>query len=346
MLGNFLTFQAESMRVLIGSFRQAKKEIADPQTMYRGIWRYGSILAYGTLRTMVNYWGAMAVQAGVDGILGMFTNSPEEDRKKDDLNRIAPEFSITGDKWTIYLGNGKYVIYDVTSADPYNWVSKAANAYTVKDEDGVAGGVMGVIKVILEPFFEEEMVFQTYGELKINRDAYGNHIYLENSDPEVMALDMLSYAWDKLKPGTFKSVDRLEKADEEGNTQNEVLAQLLGVRGYVVDLKTVFNRKLKESSSLMLDIMKEYDDVRFDKKATSGDKYRAWERASQHLNKEAMRLNLLYEAMIRLGADPEDMINTLEARGKARTGGWSPDFSYAIESGVQSEYMVEKPEEE
>jgi hypothetical protein len=337
IFGNFLSFQAESVRVMIGAYRQAWNELKDPKTRIIGARRMAGFMSYLFLRTALNYLAVRGAEVGLDGIIGLFYNDPDREEKKDDINRAVPSFAKTSDKWVVDHGDGSMTVYDISSADPYNVVFKALNAATQKNVDGENNSLANAAVELFKPLLEPEMTFQAIDELRNNKDSYDNTIYSENDDIGDKLGSMMGYVWNKLKPGTLVSADRFAVTDDP---TREFIAQFFGVRGYDINTSMVFSRKLKEAERRMTDDYQSFKQVWFNEDKDQDEKDDALDKLKDRFNKEMLRLHEDYSAFTRLGADPKVLDEILKRKITNFKAGWSPEAIKVIKSGEESDKIV------
>lgn len=330
VFGNFLSFQAESIRVLLNTFNYAIDDLKSDDRKMLGVQRLAGIGAYLSARTMILYTIAQMTGVGMAGLLGMASDD-DEDQKLKDINRFSPEFIKSGDKLAMDHGDGKYTVYDVGSLEPYGVWFKTMNAYTEGNDIVKDGGIGASAAELLSPFVEPEMSFKMGLNLYNNENDFGGRIYNPTDGMGDKMLDAMGYVITKAKPST---IDLIQRVYEKENKTNEISA-VFGGRGYDVDIPKNFSFKLKAAENLFDANRDALNKVKYGGKATEEEIEEAQKVFEERTSKIVKMLAEDYQAAIRLGAKIERLDEVLDR--KKFFQGYNKNIKNQIKSGVVDE---------
>lgn len=330
IFGNFLSFQAESIRVLLNTFDYAIKDIKSQDRKMIGVQRLAGIAAYLSARTMILYTISQMTGVGMAGLLGMASDD-DEDQKLKDINRYSPEFIRSGDKLAMDHGDGKYTVYDVGSLEPYGVWFKTMNAYGEGNDIVKDGGIGASATELLSPFVEPEMSFKMGLNLYNNENDFGGRIYNPTDGMGDKMLDAMGYVITKAKPST---IDLIQRVYEKENKTNEISA-VFGGRGYDVDIPKNFSFKLKAAEDLFDANRDALNKVKYGGKATEEEIEEAQKVFEERTSKIVKMLAEDYQAAIRLGAKIESLDEVLDR--KKFFQGYNKNVKNQIKSGVVDE---------
>lgn len=330
IFGNFLSFQAESLRVLLNTFEYAIKDLKTPGRKAMGAQRLAGIGAYLGARTMILYAISQMTGVGMAGLLGMASDD-DEDQKLKDINRYSPDFIRSGDKLAIDHGDGNYTVYDVGGLEPYGVWFKTMNAFTEGNDIVKDGGVGAAVSELLSPYTEPEITFKLAMNLYHNENDFGNRIWNPSDNLGNKVIDGLSHIIDKAKPSTIDLVQRIYSKE---NKTNEISA-IFGGRGYDVEVPKGFSFKLKAAEDLFDANRDALNKVKFNKESTEEDIQKAQDLFKERTNKIVKMLAEDYQAAIRLGAKIEALDETLDK--KPFWQGYNKNIKNQIKSGIIDE---------
>ena len=231
LTGPFTSFPAEMVRITYNTGKQIKKELKDPRTRSRGYRRLAGSLVVASF--------AKAAQMATAFLMGY------DDEDEDAMREFAPEWAKNGD-W-LYLerdaeGRPRYI--DLSYTDPFSYMKGMVNAL-FRGED-LVDGVTDSIQEGLGPFFGEELLSGALLDLRANQrnGSRSAEIYNTAEGAWDVGKDVSGYLWNEVfEPGTLTSLRRIEKAmsgevsrsGKAYNTQDEVVAMLLGQRRSTID---------------------------------------------------------------------------------------------------------------
>ncbi len=339
IFGNFLSFQAESIRVLLNTFNYAIKDLKTPGRTLMGAQRLAGIGAYIGARSMILYTIAQMTGVGMAGLLGLASDD-DEDQKLKDVNRYSPEFIRSGDKLTLDHGGGKYTVYDVGGLEPYGVWFKTMNAFNEGNDIVKDGGLAASATELLSPFFEPEMSFKMAMNIYNNENDFGSRIYNPMDESGDKALDVMEFIIKKAKPSTIDLIQRIYSKEDK---TNEVSA-IFGGRGYDVDIAKSFSFKLKAAEELFDANRDALNKIKYNGESTEDQIAEAEIKFEERTNKVIKMLSEDYQAAIRLGTSIEALDEILSR--KKFFQGYNKNVKNQIKSGaVEQESASEEIKE-
>jgi len=335
IFGNFISFQAESVRVLGNTARIAVSDLKsdNPAIKALGMRRLGGMIAYSAIRSFVTYGAAHMFGIGVKGIIGLLTNSGDEEDKKEALKDALPGFMRTSDVIAVPNGDGKFIVFDLSSIDPYNVTYKTLNALT-EGREGVGGikmdpGPVAAIAEFLSGFLELEMTFDTFMEISKNINyKNGDPIYTDEDENYEVLLKLSGYAASKLKPSAVGLLERLM-----GDNRAAEGAALLGARPYEVDLYKSFSINMSRTTREFDPLLRKYGALKRDTEMPADERKKKIEELEESLGYYATRLNKTYMQFILLGADVDKMNDIVNDKSAIKMTGWNKPIKNAIKYG-------------
>ena len=334
IFGNFISFQAESVRVLGNTFKLAMADIksGDPAFAAIGYKRLAGMITYVGLRSFATYAAAHAAGIGAAGLMGLFDDD-EEKNKEEGLRTALPAFMRTGDLLAIPQKDGQYTVFDLSSIDPYGIVFKSLNALT-EGREGIVGdkmepGVAAAMAEFFSGFLEPEMTFRVMMDVANNSNPKtGGNIYREDDSRSEALLNVGKYIGDQLKPSTIGFVERLM-----GDNRKAEIGAVFGARPYEVDLYRSFGRVMATNGKNFEDIIRGYNRVKYDKKATEAEKKEAEKKAEQDIAYYADKMSRVYRQFLSLGADPKKLNEMIANKSQVKSTGWSKGLKRSIKTG-------------
>lgn len=335
IFGNFVSFQAESVRVLGNTVKLAVNDMKsdNPEFQAMGYKRLAGMITYVTLRSAITYAAAHAAGLGVAGLMGMFDDD-EEKVKEEGIKNALPGFMRTSDLLVIPQGEkGKFTVFDLSSLDPYGVVFKSLNAMT-EGREGIVGdkmepGIAAAMAEFMSGFLEPEMTFKTMISIANNtNEKTGGKIFMEDDSRAQAFLESAKYAADQLKPSTIGFIERLM-----GDNKAAEFSAAVGARPYEVDLTRSFGRIMATNGKNFEDIIREYNRVKYDDKATKEEKRAAELEAEKAMAYYAEKMNKIYNQFLSLGADPKKLEQMIMDKRPVRVTGWNKNIKKAVRTG-------------
>lgn len=339
IFGNFISFRAESIRVLANTIAMAIKDMKTPGFEGIGARRMAGILSYIAIRTGATYAFAQAVGMAASGLTGLlFGRDDEEERKKRAFKQAAPSFMATQDIAVIPTKDKhRFVVYSLSGIDPYNTTFNTLNALT----DGTATKEPGPAAAFAEffgGFLSPEMTFNTVWSIITNTDPKsGNRIVGKTDEGADAYAKIGAYLFDELKPSTISMVQRLA-----GDNPSAELASLVGARPYEIDLHKSFSFALSDMARQMKEINDEYSFVQFNKKATEDEKALAQKEAEQKKALLIERMNQRFNDFVLIGANPEELRKLIFDRSPIKTTGFDQQTKFGIINGNVNKELLFK----
>lgn len=350
IFGNFISFQAESLRVLANTIKLANQDMAsdNPDIQALGLRRMFGVTSYLGFRAAAVYAVAKAAGIAGAGILAQFGGDDEEKNKKRGLNKAMPPFMRTGD--ILPIQNQKepwrYTVYNMSSIDPYGTIPNALNAAT-EGREGIFGktmepGVMAGLVEFFSGFMEPEMTFETTWSVMNNANIKtGDPIVLPTDNNGEAAAKVSKYLFDQLKPSTIDMIERLYERDNK----SAELSAMAGARPYDVDLHKSFRYGLSDMLKQLEDINKLYNRVNYSTTATEDQKLAAEQDAETSKARLIQKMHETYQDFILLGADPKVLDEMITKTRGIKSTGFDLQTKKAIKSGNFDEtklYRIKK----
>lgn len=335
IFGNFISFQAEVVRVLNNTIKIAARDMKsdNPKVKALGYKRFAGMMTYVALRTTLTYAAAQAAGIGVAGLMGAFDDE-EEKEKEAGMRKSLPPFMRTGDLLVIPQKDpSKFTVFELSSLDPYGIIFKSMNALT-EGREGVFGdtmdpGVPAAMAEFFSGFLEQEMTFKTFNDLMNNTNPRTGEKIIKSDQTKSQAfLEGGKFVANQLKPSTIGLVERLL-----GKTPETELGSMFGARPYEVDLNRSFGRAMAQSGKDMEDVVKEYGKIRFDKELTPAEKKEKIKLVEERLAYYAKNLSETYRQFLLLGADKKQLDEMIRKRGQVKSTGFNKAFKRSILTG-------------
>jgi hypothetical protein len=334
IFGNFISFQAESLRVLANSIKIAKEDLKDPKTAHLGVRRIAGITAYFGLRSAITIGLAKLTGFAAAGILGAAFGDDEEERNKKAIKEALPPFMRTGDLFVKRTNDPhRFVVVNMSSLDPYAIIPNSLNAYT-EGREGIFKktmdpGVGAATTELFSSFLEPEMTFQTMWSVVNNIDPKTKQDIVLSTDSDAQAFSKVAgKVWDQLEPSSVALVQRfMERKDKEA----ELLA-IGGARPYDVDLHKSFGYILSQFGRDVDAINREYNGIRF-KEVPQADKDAAEKAAEDKKAFAISKVNEIYRNFINLGADPKVLDDLINQRSSIKVTGFDKSTKKFLKTG-------------
>jgi len=349
LLGNFLTFPVESVRISYNTLKLAKDEIdsGNPKLRAIGMSRIIGTLAYNSLFSTLMYYTSMA-GVGLGGMLGSMFDDEEEKETRKAINLLREPFTNNSDIIPTKFSDGKLVYTDIGSLDSYSYQKKVWNAFwdNLGDEEGFKKAIYASTKQLVDPYMTFDFTFQTFKDLyDNNEEATGRQVYNPEAKYDDKVVDVGRFLVRKFGPGIVNSMLKSYAFYQEGDAEklkNEIISQ--GVRTYTIDTEKRFVRNIyaeRAEGNKMTDVgFKErlddaeriYTDVKNDKAASQQKKDAAYAEAIKAYKNILNDVSKYYQASLRSGVPQEKLIVAL---AKARLGDQRgrPEI-YSIMKGV------------
>ena len=242
LLGNFLSFQAESIRTKINSIQYALSDIKNEQTRKAGLKRLAGIISYETIYMGVTTYLTKAMGMGMVGLLGFFDDD-DEDEKNKKFNLMIPEWGRATEKYAVQEKDGTITWYAYGNSNPYGIWYKTANAY-FNGSTNTKGGLVSVFDELLSPFLGTEMSFKWANNTFVSEENdYGVSL--------LTAKSKVDYTIDKLSPTIVKVI---KDNTDSSKTNDFDIYNLIGIKKYNFDPTQQLGYKYNDYAVLLADL--------------------------------------------------------------------------------------------
>ncbi|WP_294203161.1 hypothetical protein [uncultured Chryseobacterium sp.] len=320
LAGNFLAFQAESIRTMINSAQIAMSDIKSPDRKSAGIKRLAGIMAYNTAYGVITSYLGYATKMGLQGLLGFFDDE-EQDENNKKFNMIVPEWAKSTEKYVKMEKDGSMTYYTYGSSNPYGIWYKSANAYQNGSSDS-QGGLTAVFDEALTPFLGTEMSAKwALNNFVKESDDYGR--------PLLTTEDKWRYSFDKLSPTFFKVI----KDNTDNNPNNNFdKYNLIGIKKYNFSPTEQLTYKYSDYQKRLIPLASKIFSVKQKVLSNKISKQEGDKLLSEYYDKEkeiVSEFKKTYEAFLYFGADPTA---TIKKASKAFEFKYNPmkDWLYFI----------------
>ena len=300
LLGNFISFQAESYRTAFKTMQLAKSEITSKNPAIRAIGArriVGSAIYLSARTALLSYYGS-AFGMGLAGLAGYLSDDDEEKELGKDLRKFLPPWATQSDIIPIKNSDGTITYVDMSASDPHGGINKAFNAFFGGDNpiDGAKEAMFSIFK----PFLEPEMTAKAMFNLMSGNDNYDRPIWNSEDDWNDMAGNIGSFVWGIAQPGTVTSVNRIIKAEDK---LGEIVGGLTGYRPIKVDVGESFGYRVYDYKDRLENAKKLYTNVSYKEDATDEEKEKALEKANLKTEEIYKELMEDYNSAERLGVE-------------------------------------------
>lgn len=331
LVGTFVSFPAEVVRVGYNTIGQAAKELGDPATRRIGLQRAAGILAAATLTS--------AIGVATRQVVGV-TPEEEEDMRRflPSWNKHAQFFHLGKDE----RGNRRFV--NVGYTDPYSYLKEPVIALLSGEdwEKKLAESAW----MLAEPFFGEELLAGRLIDISRNKKKEsGGTIYNEQAPLPDRVADQLAYVAEAFEPGILTSGKRMYKGatgemSPSGRVYDlgdEVISFATGQRREAVDVRQSLRFKARDYQKAVTDANRIINSTITDRGRVTESEIREGyddtETARRRLF-DTMHRDVL--AAVRLGMEPA------EAYAMLRQSGVSKDMGRMLLLGQYQPYKPSK----
>lgn len=304
LIGNFVSFQAESYRTAFNTIALAKSEIAskNPKIKVIGAKRIVGATTYLAAKSAIISLYSSAAGAGLTGLFGYLFDDEDEEEKDKDVRKFVAPWSKMSDLVMLFSKPDTLKYIDFSASDPHGGMKKVMNAFF--QGEGTLDSFKSAMLETINPFIGEDMAVEAALSLKNNQDKYGNPIYNTEETFNDQLKKVSSYLYKIIEPGTISSVRRGLEAESKSK---ELIANLTGYRIYEVDINKQFGYSMNNYSTRIADAKKIYNSAYRNEKLTDAQKTEAYNKANKAVKKIYLEIADLYNSAERLGTKPEDL---------------------------------------
>lgn len=295
LFGNFLSFQAESIRTYINSVQIAMRDLKNPETRSVGVRRLSGIMSYSAAYATITSLVGKSLGMGVAGLLSAF-NSDDEDKLNERLNHVVAPWDRSTEKTFKINDDGTITYYTYGNINPYGIWYKAVNSYKNGTDNTEKGGFLAVANEITEPFISTEMSASWLLNIYQGQDDYKKP--LEGFD------EYGDYTLNKLLPTAYKVFKDNSDADKNNNFE---LVNLFGIKKHVIDPTLGLEIKMKYYSDDMNILSSKIYGLQFkvrDGKMTPEEAAKEESKLRERMLKKTDDFKPFYDAAIFFHADP------------------------------------------
>ena len=311
LVGNFVSFQAESYRTMFNSIAIAKEELKsdNPKIRKIGASRIAGAILYESIKDAILTFTGIAAGTGAASILALFRTDEEEEKDQDARKFVAP-WSKNSDLIWLQASDGKLRFIDFSASDPHGGMRKVINN-AVRADNPIDAFTSGLVE-FFSPFVDEEILFKLNQEIINNKSAYGGMIYNPEENIVDKSKDILNHFYKGFEPGTITSAKRLVKASGEDTLGEEAIATFLGLRIYDVDVAEQFGYKTKDYTERLKNARKIYSDEFYDKESTREDRIEKYDEGKNAYKEVMQEISDDFNSAERLGADVKSLYDSLK----------------------------------
>lgn len=307
LLGNFLSFQAESIRTFVNAVQIANRDIRNPETRSVGIRRLAGIMAYNTVYGATTSLIGKYLGIGLTGLLSAF-NDDDEDDKNTKLNNVVAPWARSTEKYFKFEDDNTLTYYTYGNINPYGITYRVMNAYKNGTDNVKGGGVLASLGELTEPFASTEMSVKWLLNVNAGQNDYGKEL--------IGADDYMKYTLDKLSPTFIKVI----KDNIDGNDKNDFeLINMIGIKKYNIDPTSQLNFRFSDYQNRINKVGKEIYGLRYKVEGGSMSPEEASIKHQQLLDKQkdiTDEFIPILEAHIAFGARIDDKGGVLDKGNK------------------------------
>lgn len=299
VIGNFVSFQAESYRTAWNIVNQARQELSsnNPDIRAIGAKRLSGITLYQGAKTAVIGAFGYGAGAGMTGAIGAAMSSETEQERDADVRKFLPPWAVNSSIIINNMSDGKFSYVNFSASDPFGGIDQVVNAVS-SGEDPIQAFAKGV-KAIVEPFVGVDIATRRFSNVINNTDDYGKQVWNPEAKFEDQTADILAYMYKIFEPGTATSVRKVITSDDP---VNEAIGQATGMKNFDVDVSEQFSFMMKALG----DRMRDARNIRYEDYAYGSYNFKpaSVSQANEALMNVEAEVYQLYRSAERLGVDP------------------------------------------
>lgn len=294
VVGGFVSFPAEVFRTTKNSLKLAKKEISKPETRAIGIKRMTGIITAISASTVVANQ-AMAL-LGID-------EQTDKDRR-----RSMPDWDKNGT--IVYVDDVNYV--NLSYTDPHSLLTDPIKLISMSDKE-LDEAFIEALGEVLSPFASEEIAISAIRELSSNKKENGGQIYFQNDKIEDKTEKVLTYFWDKAKPGFVNTIERFVDPDDKYEKKREIASVTTGLRFSKQDYERSMSFKINNLKRSLIDAKSIYRSLKYYNPSES-ELAEGLKDSKDALIQNALEAKEDFDSAIRLGIKREVLVAMLKEK--------------------------------
>lgn len=334
IFGNFVSFQAESLRVQANTIRYILDDMKDPAMKAAAMKRLAGVVSYYSIRAAATYFAAQLGGMAMSGILGAAMGDDDEERRKRAFKKAMPLFARTSDILVIKTEEPhKYIAYSLTSLEPYSLIPSSLNAFT-EGRQGIFSremepGTIASVSEFFSKFMEPEMTYNTMSQILNNTNVKTNRPIVNSADqPADAFVKVVTFAWSQLQPSV---VGLIERGMERGFLPEGAAA--VGARPIDIDLHKSFGYQLSAMYKDMDQVSSEYIIIKRSDKYTEQEKADAEAKAEREKAFIISKMHETYADYISIGADPKALDEMINQKSSVKMTGFDKRTKNGIKTG-------------
>lgn len=357
LLGNFLSFPVESVRVSYNTISQGVKEMrsSNPKIKAIGLNRLVGSLLYNGMISAIPIFAAMASgddddkekseNQGYGGLLGYLNDTEEQKQNRRNSRLYRAPWNKDSQVITTKFSGGKLVYVDIGSIDSYGYQREVWSTFwdNMSDKNGFNKAMAATLGRTVSPFVDIDMTVAMFKNLLDNKDESGNLIANPELPFEKRLPDYGKFVIRKVAPGVVNSAVKginYYQAGEIDKVSAEAISQL--VRTYNVDVKKAFQNYIYaspyEENTGRTGFKKRLDNaemiytkVKNSSYISQEEKEEYYKMAVEAYKKVLMDTNKYYVAAVAAGVDATELTLMLQRAKIGNERGLSPEVLSVIQ---------------
>lgn len=337
LLGNFLSFPVESVRVSYNTISQGVKEMrsSNPKIKAIGLNRLVGSLLYNGMISSLTIFAAMASgddddkkkseNQGYGGLLGYLNDTEEQKQNRRNSRLYRAPWNKDSQVITTKFSEGKLIYVDIGSIDSYGYQREVWSTFwdNLSDKNGFNKAMAATLGRTVSPFIDIDMTVAMFKNLLDNKDESGNLIANLELPFEKRLPDYGKFVLRKVAPGVVNSAVKginYYQSGEMDKLSAEAISQL--VRTYNVDIKKSFQNYIYaspyEENTERTGFKKRLDNaemiytrIKNSKYISQEEKEEQYKMAVDAYKKVLMDTNKYYVAAVASGVDASELTRIL-----------------------------------
>lgn len=325
LIGNFVSFQAESYRISWNIIAQARKEMAseNPDIQAIGRSRMRGAAAYMGGKHAILGTVSASLGFGAQGIGAELFSSEQEREREASLRNFVPFWSENSKLMITSYDRDKatFSYRDFSASDPFGGMDKVTQAYA--NGDTMIEGFGKAMLQVIEPFTGMDIASRRVMNLVNGVDDYGKRIWFEDDTDQEKVDKSIVYLLGVFEPGTLTSVRRVFKSDRP---VNEIVGQFTGYKEVEVDVAEAMGFKLRDhKEAIQQDIGVRFQDLDREMPLLNQD---AYNKANEMLQRREALIREDIEHAVNLGMSRNEIADMMR-----KQLGISKERLYSIMTG-------------
>ena len=273
LIGNFVSFQAESYRISWNIIAQARKEMGsdNPDVQAIGRSRMRGAAAYMGAKHAIIGTVSTSLGFGAQGIGGELFSSEQEKEREASLRNFVPFWSQNSKLMLTSYDREKAIFSyrDFSASDPFGGMDKVTQAYA--NGDTMIEGFGKAMLQVIEPFTGMDIASRRVMNLVNGVDDYGKRIWFDDDTDQEKVDKSIVYLLGVFEPGTITSVRRVFQSDRP---VNELVGQFTGYKEVEVDVAKAMGFKLRDhKEAIQQDVGVRFQDLDRERPLLNEDAY-------------------------------------------------------------------------